>query len=334
MAITIKKIAELSNVSRGTVDRVIHNRGGVSEENVKKIAYIIKKYNYKSNRSAQDLVNSKNIYRVGVVINNIGNEFFDYVLDGLVFEANKHSNINLIIRKYKGYDEEKQIEAIENILNENIHALIINPFNTKRIIDKLNQIKIPIVTMNNDIDINKLAFVGCNYFNSGQLSGDIANIALPNGGNVAIIVGSYKIRGHVERIEGFKKVFNNQGFKVDTFENQDDDEQSYLLTKQIIENNETDLIYYAAAGISGGLKALDEMESKIKVITVDETKAVRKALAEGRILATITQQPYKQGSRSIQIVRDYLVYNSSPVEKQNITGNKVQLMNMKFTVEK
>ncbi|MDD3999838.1 MAG: LacI family DNA-binding transcriptional regulator [Bacilli bacterium] len=334
MAITIKKIAELSNVSRGTVDRVIHNRGGVSDVNKKKIEQIIKKYNYQSNRYAQALVTSKNIYRVGVVINNIGNEFFDFVLEGLIFEANKHSNINLIIRKYKGYDEEKQLAEIEEIMKENLHALIINPFNTKRIIERLSKIKIPIVTMNNDIDINKLAFVGCNYFNSGQLSGDIANIALPDGGNVAIIVGSYKIRGHVERIEGFKDIFNSRGFKVVTFENQDDDDQSYLLTKQIIENNDTDLIYYAAAGISGGLKAIEELGSKIKVITVDETKAVRNALTEGKILATITQQPYKQGSRSIQIVRDFLVYNSSPVEKQNITGNKVQLRHMKFTVEK
>ncbi|HHX81066.1 MAG TPA: substrate-binding domain-containing protein [Acholeplasmataceae bacterium] len=334
MSITIKKIAELSNVSRGTVDRVIHNRGGVSEENRKKIEYIIKKYNYKSNRHAQGLVNSKKTFRVGVVINNIGNEFFDYVLEGLMYEANKSSNINLIIKNFKGYDEEKQIEAIDSIMKENIQALIINPFNTKKVIEKLSQIKIPIVLMNNDIDIEKLAFVGCDYYNSGQLSGDIANIALPSGGNVAIIVGSYKIRGHVERIEGFKDAFKSKGKQVQTFENQDDDEQSYLLTKDIILSNGYDLIYYAAAGISGGLKAIAETGSKIKVITVDETKAVRKALAEGKILATITQQPYKQGSRSLQIVRDYLVYNSKPLDVQNMTGNRVHLKNMKFPVEK
>lgn len=333
MSITIKKIAELANVSRGTVDRVIHGRGGVSIENHDKIKNIIKKYNYKSNRDAQALATSKNIYNVGVVINSIGNEFFDSVLDGLIYEAKKHSNINLVIRKYKGYEESKQLEAIKNVLDDNVHAIIINPINTKKIIDKLSSINIPIVTMNNDIDVDKLGFVGCDYFNNGQLSGDVANIALENGGNVAVIVGSYNIRGHVERIEGFKSVFNNINSNVYTYENQDDDEQSYDLTKRIVQENNVSLIYYAAAGISGGLKALEELNSKIKVITVDETMAVRKALSDGRILATITQQPYKQGSRSIQLVRDYLVYNSTPKEKQNLTGNKVQLRNMKFTVE-
>lgn len=31
MAVTVKQIAELANVSRGTVDRVLNNRSGVSE---------------------------------------------------------------------------------------------------------------------------------------------------------------------------------------------------------------------------------------------------------------------------------------------------------------
>ncbi|MGB4695083.1 MAG: substrate-binding domain-containing protein, partial [Bacilli bacterium] len=134
-------------------------------------------------------------------------------------------------------------------------------------------------------------------------------------------------------IEGFKRTFRSRGKLVKTFENQDDEEVSYQLTKEIIKSNEFDLIYYAAAGISGGLKAIEEMKSDIKVITVDETQAVRKGLAEGKILATITQQPYKQGSRSLQIVRDFLLYNSRPAEILNITTNRVHVRHLQFPVE-
>jgi len=35
--ITIKDVAKLEQVSTGTVDRVIHNRGKVSDKNLKKV---------------------------------------------------------------------------------------------------------------------------------------------------------------------------------------------------------------------------------------------------------------------------------------------------------
>ena len=42
--ITIKSIAKEANVSEGTVDRVLHNRGGVSKKTEAKIKEILKKH--------------------------------------------------------------------------------------------------------------------------------------------------------------------------------------------------------------------------------------------------------------------------------------------------
>ena len=46
---TIKEIAELAGVSRGTVDRVLNNRGSVNRETAEKIRAIIKQLGYKPN---------------------------------------------------------------------------------------------------------------------------------------------------------------------------------------------------------------------------------------------------------------------------------------------
>ena len=43
--ITIKDIAKKANVSEGTVDRVIHNRGGVSKKTESKIREILEFHN-------------------------------------------------------------------------------------------------------------------------------------------------------------------------------------------------------------------------------------------------------------------------------------------------
>ena len=49
ISITIKEIAAMAVVSRGTVDRVIHSIPGVSQENIDKVNKIINEYGFKPN---------------------------------------------------------------------------------------------------------------------------------------------------------------------------------------------------------------------------------------------------------------------------------------------
>ena len=53
--ITLDEVARLANVSRGTVDRVIHGRGRVSKETAKRVKAIIKQVNYKPNILARSI---------------------------------------------------------------------------------------------------------------------------------------------------------------------------------------------------------------------------------------------------------------------------------------
>ncbi|MDD4076288.1 MAG: helix-turn-helix domain-containing protein, partial [Eubacteriales bacterium] len=53
MAITIKQIAVKAGVSRGTVDRVLHNRGGVKPDIAEHVRMIAQELGYKPNRAAR-----------------------------------------------------------------------------------------------------------------------------------------------------------------------------------------------------------------------------------------------------------------------------------------
>lgn len=57
--IRIVDIAKMAGVSVGTVDRVIHNRGRVSEENRKKVQAILEMVHYQPNLMARSLAVSK-----------------------------------------------------------------------------------------------------------------------------------------------------------------------------------------------------------------------------------------------------------------------------------
>jgi LacI family transcriptional regulator len=63
MNIRIKDIAKLAGVSVGTVDRVLHNRGRVSDDALKKVTAVMNQIDYKPNLIARTLGSNKN-YRI------------------------------------------------------------------------------------------------------------------------------------------------------------------------------------------------------------------------------------------------------------------------------
>ena len=82
---TIKQIAEITNVSRGTIDRVLNNRGGVSPETEKKVRAAMEALNYLPNKAAQNLAVRRKKLKFGFILispNNY-NPFFADVERGI-----------------------------------------------------------------------------------------------------------------------------------------------------------------------------------------------------------------------------------------------------------
>jgi len=329
--ITIKDISILANTSRGTVDRVLNGRGNVNEELAQKILKIAEEYNYKSNPFAKALVNSKRKNKIGVVINSKGNRFFDAVLAGIydTIEKYHYYGMEIVVKEIKGYNEQEQLNALDSLLCKNISALAITPMNTPSIVEKLSMLSpLPIVTLNSDLHLDsKLAFIGCDYINSGRICGDLAAIALPKGGKIAIVTGSFNMLGHNERIQGFEESLSEKENIqiVSKLENNDDDEVSFEVTAQMVDQYRPDLVYFCAAGTEGGIQAVKASGRDIKVITVDDTDAVTKYLNDGTVAATVTQQPYLQGSTMVEILFNYLFRDMRPEHVHNYMQNQVKL---------
>jgi len=331
---TIKEIAVMAGTSRGTVDRVLNGRGNVNSALAQKILSISNGNNYQPNRLAQALIKSRKHMTIGVVINSLGNEFFDDVLRGIHDRAQKYGSygLNVIVKEIKGYDGIEQLEAIDSVLECNIDALAIMPLDVPEVKEKLDSLEIPIVVFNTDIQTEKLAFVGCDYYNSGGLCGDIAKLIMgAHGGKVGIIIGSFMMQGHKLRIAGFTdSVSENPNIDiVACMENADDDERSHQVTEELVAKHHPDLIYFAAAGVKGGVEAVLESGENIRIITVDETTVTHEYLYKGIISATVTQQPYEQGALTIKMLHNYLSTHKSPREKYNYTENQVKLKNSK-----
>ena len=317
---TINEIARLANTSRGTVDRVINNRGKVRKNLADKILKIIEETNYKPNEIGRSLSLSNRKILVGAIIGSKRNSFFDLIFDGFRAAEEKYRNagLSIIVKQTSLFDKNEILGAIKEFEGSGIEALIVTSLNDPEICEALDNLNVPVIALNIDLELkNKLCFIGCDYYNSGALSANFANLILNKDDKLGIVISSLKHSGQSQRIKGFKEKINSDVEIVDIKENLDDDETSYLIVKDMIEKYDLSLIVFLGAGIDGGLKALKDSNSKIRVLTVDQSEEVENGLREGRVMATITQHPYTQGKNAIELVYDHLV------RKQKITEKKI-----------
>ena len=115
MAVTIKKIAEKSGVSRGTVDRVLNNRGNVSPDTEAIVKKVAEELGYKPNIAGKALAARKKRYNIGIILCSEGNEFFDDVMKGInrAEEESLDYGITVLMRTIKGYDARQQVQMMD-----------------------------------------------------------------------------------------------------------------------------------------------------------------------------------------------------------------------------
>lgn len=68
MGITLKQIADMAGVHKSTVDKVIHNRPGVSDAKRQQIRALLEEHGYESNPLAKALNYQKKKMTIGVVL--------------------------------------------------------------------------------------------------------------------------------------------------------------------------------------------------------------------------------------------------------------------------
>lgn len=339
MRITSKKLAELAGVSRGTVDRALNNRGGVRPEVQKRILEIAAQYGYRPMRAGKALVTRETV-TIGVLLNSVGNFFFEDVIKGMEEARRDFSDFSVDIKMHqlKGFSLQEQLAALDEMQKENLSALILTPINHPDVAERINAFSAagcPVVTINLDIDdCQRLAYVGCDYFRSGQTAAHLMGMILGVRTRALVVTGSLRVLGHNQRVYGFSRVlksdFPNADI-IDVVENNDDDDQSYQVVAQALSQfPQINAVYFAAGGVMGGIKAVLGSVGCGRtvlptVITCDLNDTIADYIKRDIIAATICQQPYLQGYTSVKTILNHLLFQQDPPSDKIYTQNEIKI---------
>lgn len=160
--VTLKQLAEQLNVSISTVSKALHDSDEISPDTIERVKDLAKLLNYKPNRLAVSLKNSKT-NTIGVIIPNILNHFFAKALFAIEQEATKqgYNIITCITNELQS----KEINSLQLLSNGSVDGFIMSIAEETQVANKVDHINailsqnIPIVLfdrVSEDINCNKV----------------------------------------------------------------------------------------------------------------------------------------------------------------------------------
>jgi LacI family transcriptional regulator, galactose operon repressor len=171
---TIKEIAEMAEVSRATVDRVIHGRGVVSKQTEKKIKGLLKKIDYRPNVLAQSLKKGA-LLKIGVLIPDPAYDvYWKRATQGIDSAIAEYSILGIKIEKFlfNPYRSASFVLNSKHIRKGEYDGIIVAPFfyyESLEFFDECKKAGIPYVTFNTYIkEADPVCFVGQNLIESGR----------------------------------------------------------------------------------------------------------------------------------------------------------------------
>lgn len=334
---TIKEIAALAGVSRGTVDRVLNNRGSVNPATAEKINEIAKALDYKPNKAGLALAAQKKKLKLGVILFSTDNPFFADVLKGVNEKAEDLAGYNCaVLVKQIPISVETQLSAIDELLHEEVNGIALAPYNDDRIRARINELfeqGIPVVTLNTDIENSRrIAYVGSNYTKSGATAAGLMRLMTHDSVHIGIVTGSSDILCHTERIAGFIDTlapYCDHMHIVSIIETQDDEIESYEQTSCLLKAHpEINALFFAAGGVYGGCRAITSLglADQLCVIAFDKADTTEQFLREGVLSAVICQQPRIQGRKPLDLLFTYLTSSKLPEKEYNYTAVDIRIL--------
>lgn len=341
MAGTIQQIAELAGVSRGTVDRVLNNRGRVTAEVTAKVEQIVQELGYspKPRKKAKSSTanNLSRRWRLGVITQLSQSSFMIEVNRGLadIQEQLKRRGFRIILKENATMDETEQLNALDELEQVGIDALAIMPVDSNSVRDRLGQMArekdIPVVTFNTDIaGTGRSCFVGLDNRKSGRTAAGLMGMLTGGSGKVLGITGHFLNNTGNCRIDGFVEELKDSFPDMELVGVQSSLDQTSEV-ERIIVNTMTiypDLkgIFLASGGQAGIRSAFEtlRLQKRPFVIIYDLTPKNIVLLQDGVVDFLIDQNGYQQGYQALSLLADHLQWGIHPEQEYLYTEIRIE----------
>jgi ribose transport system substrate-binding protein len=247
-------------------------------------------------------------FTVGLSISTLNNPFFVDLRDGAQAAADK-AGVTLVILDAQN-DPAKQASSIEDLIAKKVNLVAINPTDSDAIVPtvkKLNAAKISVITVDrgaNGGDI--VAHIASDNVAGGMMAAEYVGKRLNGRGNVVMLEGIAGTSAARDRGKGFREGLKKYpNIRIVASQTADFDRAKGL---QVMENilqaqKKIDAVFAQNDEMAlGGVQAIAaaKRDKGMFVVGFDAIADALKAVQEGKLAATIAQQPKEMGRLAVE----------------------------------
>ncbi|NMD69805.1 ribose ABC transporter substrate-binding protein RbsB [Bacillus sp. DNRA2] len=248
--------------------------------------------------------------KIGLSVSTLNNPFFVSLRDGVKKEA-KALGVQIKVVDAQN-DTAKQINDVEDLIQQGVDILLINPTDSAAIstaVQSANNIGIPVVTLDRSAEKGKVAtLVASDNIKGGEMAAEYIVKMLGENVQVAELEGVPGASATRERGKGFHNIADKK-LNVTAKQSADFDRTKGLTVMENLLQSNPDIKAVFAHNDEmalGAIEAINSSGKDIMVIGFDGNDDALNAIKAGKMEATVAQQPELIGKLAVDAGIDVL----------------------------
>ena len=305
--------------------------------------------------SAEPAAEAK-IVKLGFVTNN-PSQFWKIAEAGLK-KFEREAKVQVDLKMPPNGTPEDQNQILQNLASQGYDAIAVSVIAPNDQLGVLNQVaaKTNLITFDSDADkSNRLLYIGTNNFAAGQALGERIATLLPQGGKIAIFVGTLSADNATQRLNGIEAAIKDK--KIEIVDKREDNTDRAKARSNVEDINQCPqgsepgpfgLWNYNGPAIAAAIEGLGK-QGKVQAAVFDEDDATLDAITSGTINATVVQKPFQFGYLSAKWMYDLATKGDAAkkalpanhiidtgvtvIDKTNVAAFKAELADMKKSAQ-
>ena len=270
-------------------------------------------------------------HKLAFVTNN-ASDFWVIARKGTEKAAKEIPNIEVEFKIPSDGTAAEQQRLVDDLLARGIHGIAISPVDPANQTQMLNRIASQTLVVTQDSDApssNRACYIGTDNVAAGRQAGDLVKEALPNGGKIMVFVGVLDAENARQRYQGLKEALAGSNVEIiDVRTDNTDRVRAKANASDTLVNNPdiagmVGLWSYNGPAILSAVREANKVD-KVKIVAFDEEDPTLSGIKDGSIYATVVQQPFEFGYKSMALMAKILDGDKSevPASKQIFVPTK------------